>query len=809
MPGNPIDGREICELEAAAVLPPLPSHVVAGALVVARGRRWRVDACVDRDDCRELHLRATGGGDRRVLLWPFDRPAAAGGTPRPRVLPLARWTERAAHTLGCAADPLAPRASFKGDVLPYQLAPAIAMAGGASRVLLADEVGLGKTIQAGWILGDLLAREPDARALVAVPAGLRDQWASELAAFFSLAPARVDAAWLRAVAADRPADVSPWAAPGVYLGSIDFLKRPDVAQSCTVPIWDLLVVDEAHGTVAPTERHAALAAIAARARRVVIITATPYSGDAAGFSSMTSLGATAGEPPPLMFRRSREDAGDRRARRHRFAMVRIGRAEYRLQRLLERYSRDVWRDAPAGADGARLAMTILRKRALSSPAAALRSLTRRFELLRGAIAPPQQLSLFEEAPEPDEALPDGALATPGLADANREQRWLETLIDAASRAAASDSKQRHLLRLLARLGGEAAIVFTEYRDTLWQLAAALPEARHLHGGLTNVERTDVQRRFNENGGILLATDAAADGLNLQQRCRLIVNYELPWNPARLEQRIGRVDRIGQRRRVHAITLVARDTAEDLVVAKLARRLARVAVTLGDRDRLAALLTDARTARAVIAGAPVEVEDASPAAPPLVRAATADFPVDRVGMQLARAAQRRTPPSGTAIARLRASRMAAPGCIAIVRVSAVNDRGVVAERPFVFHVAAQDMPKPSTHRDARALARMPTAIVETAARADPSVRRWRDEVQAVHETSVRLRIAREESLRGGSSRALAVQPGLFDGRALRQAARLADGEELLRREHERHIRALDDGRVLGLECAVDALLIVWR
>src|SRR4029079_3264730 len=86
-----------------------------------------------------------------------------------------------------------------------------------------------------------------------------------------------------------------------------------------------------------------------------------------------------------------------------------------------------------------------------------------------------------------------------------------------------------------------------------------------------------------------------------ERCHVVINYELPWNPARLEQRIGRVDRIGQRRAVHAITLVARDTAEELVIATLARRLALVVSTLGERDRLGAFLSDVQIARRVIAG----------------------------------------------------------------------------------------------------------------------------------------------------------------------------------------------------------------
>ena len=221
------------------------------------------------------------------------------------------------------------------------------MAGGAPRLLLADEVGLGKTIQAGWIVADLLAREPgvadpDRRAGgPSPPVGRR----SSRRGSAITAPASTPGGFA-AVVADIPADVSPWAAPGVYLGSIDFLKRADVAASLDAHVWDLLVVDEAHTATSPTDRHAALAAVAARARRVVTITATPYSGDTASFASMAALGATPGEPPPLMFRRSREDVGDPRRRRHRFAAVRITRAEARLQRLLERYSREVWRDAP-------------------------------------------------------------------------------------------------------------------------------------------------------------------------------------------------------------------------------------------------------------------------------------------------------------------------------------------------------------------------------------------------------------------------------------------------------------------------------
>ena len=313
---------------------------------------------------------------------------------------------------------------------------------------------------------------------------------------------------------------------------------------------------------------------------------------------MLSIGAAPGEAPPLMFRRSRADAGDERPRRHRFARVTISRVETRLQRRLEQDTRDVWRRDARRPARARLAMTILRKRALSSPAALARSLRRRLALLEGAAEMPRQLSLFDE--DVEDEVPDSALAAPGLADGAREREWLAMLIDVADEAAACDSKLRYLQRLLRRAACESVVIFTEYRDSLLRLAEALPSARHLHGGLDAAERDAVQRRFNAEGGWLLATDAAAEGLNLHERCHVIVNYELPWNPARLEQRIGRVDRIGQRRAVHAITLVARDTAEDLVIANLARRLARVVATLGERDRLGAFLSDLQVARRVIA-----------------------------------------------------------------------------------------------------------------------------------------------------------------------------------------------------------------
>src|SRR5262245_48023536 len=277
MPTNSLDHREIRNEASAAALQPLPPGVHPGAHIIVRGGRWRLEQAIVRDDCCELHVASAADSGRRVFLWPFDRPVAVATAGRFRVARVRHFRRALAAAQAREIRPWTPRARIvRADVLPYQLEPAIAMARGALRLVLADEVGLGKTVQAGWIVGDLVERERDARVLIAVPAGLRRQWAGELDTLFGLAVHAVDAAWLRAAIADLPADISPWPAPGIYLASIDFLKRPDVSASLESHLWDLLVVDEAHGSTAPTDRHAALAAIAVHARRIVSITATPY-----------------------------------------------------------------------------------------------------------------------------------------------------------------------------------------------------------------------------------------------------------------------------------------------------------------------------------------------------------------------------------------------------------------------------------------------------------------------------------------------------------------------------------------------------
>jgi len=258
---------------------------------------------------------------------------------------------------------------------------------------------------------------------------------------------------------------------------------------------------------------------------------------------------------------------------------------------------------------------VLTRRACSSAWSLARSVETRLRLLNIEGPPnPLQLALpFDTFTANDES-PAAELSSPGLSDVEEERRWLERVLRLAQQACAHDSKIRTLRRLLTR-AREPAIVFTEYRDTLHRLAEHLRELVPvlLHGGMTTSERQEVVKQFAcGDARVLLATDAASEGLNLHQRCRLVINLELPWTPVRLEQRIGRVDRLGQTRRVHAVHLLAAGTCEEQSVAVLLARIRRVANVLGTMRTTS---SEQQIARHVIGHEPDESHEAKPVSLP--------------------------------------------------------------------------------------------------------------------------------------------------------------------------------------------------
>lgn len=561
----------------------------AGDLVRVRGRTWRVEAVWVGEDCSALKL-ATEGPEReparRTLLVPFDRPVPMAARTEPRVVSRRRWCWRLGHLLAQRAARGLASAVRDASIewLPYQLEPALALVSGlANRVLVADHVGLGKTIEAGLALLLLRSRHVATRVLCLVPAGLRPQWQAELRERFGIDAPCCDAAWLTRRVAELPAGVNPWSLPGVYLASHDYVKRADVLPAFEGTTWDLLIVDEAHVAAPENERSEAIEGLARRALRVLLLSATPHDGDDRRFRRLCTLGQLDGADGLAVFRRTRRDLGLVDSPRQCVLAVTPSAAERHVHELLGRYRAAVERET---GQSARLAMLVLHKRALSAPFALWRSVVRRLSVLGSEATQVGQLALPLTMDSTDDLddLPDDVLAVPGLASAARERAWLNALAHAARAAVPCDRKLAALDRLVRRVV-EPLLIFTEYRDTLAHLERRLSRRAPvavLHGGQSPDQREAVLAAFSQRRArVLIATDVAAQGLNLQHTCRAVVTLELPWNPNRLEQRVGRVHRHGQARRCHAVHLVGRGTDEEQLARRLALRVGSIRRALGD------------------------------------------------------------------------------------------------------------------------------------------------------------------------------------------------------------------------------------
>ena len=563
---------------AASPLQSLPPGLAVGARVMARGWRWRLGRAERGTSCVgwQVTCRQRGAPAIDALLHPFDPLVFDAGSPAWRHLSRAALRQHIAQIGGAWPDqPLAALQTLKTAPWPHQLTLALALVEGrGTRLVLADAVGLGKTLTAALALAELRERGVGSHVLALVPAGLRDQWRQELDARAGITAEVIDAT---ALAERRRRSLSPqaeWAAPGTFILSVDFAKQPTVTVGLLSRTWDALVVDEAHLASGDTARRAVVAELAARSRIVLLISATPHTGDPEHFRALMGMG---GNDDVVWISRDRRAIGIRSTARTRRWRVACSGAELRLLRALTRYARDV--DRHGGAE-ARLVAVVLRKRALSSPDALRVTLRRRRLLLKNA--GDVQIALPFEGPAGETDLEDVhddvALGVPGLADHAAELERLEALEALCGLAARGWSKAATLDRLLRRTR-EPVIVFTEYRDTLLALLdrlAGRASIALLHGGLDRRSRAQAVESFTRGATrVLLATDAAAEGLNLQARCRLVVNVELPWSPLRLEQRAGRVDRIGQSRPVRVWTLAGRSGHEDMVVASLARRAAAI------------------------------------------------------------------------------------------------------------------------------------------------------------------------------------------------------------------------------------------
>lgn len=553
----------------------------------ARGRWWDVEQ-IERAGRRAtiVHLsRLADEAAALVAIAPAE-PLARGvapsrlASPRDPLDAARRLLERERRAFGLRAVH-----RLNGRLHPWQLTAALALARGHSRVLVADAAGTGKTVTAALAIAESLATA-DSRCLVLVPAHLITQWCHELERRVSVEPIVCDAAGVRRLERTLPAGRQAWSMSGCLVAPLDYVKQPHVLPGLSRLTWDLLVIDEAHNACGDSERHKACDALARRARQVLLMTATPSDGTGARFAVLHHLG---GSEPLVMLRHAGCPSGS--AVRDRRLRVRPDPSLVALHDALTDYAAMLVGGPRGNTPGMHLLTSLFTRRLLSSVHALRLSLARRLALMDGALRF-SQTSLFDEDV-------DATLAAPSGLAQDDEQVAIAQLIDLARQAEAHERRPRMLERLLDRTD-EPALVFTCYADTALWLADRLAErsACAIHGQQPPATIDATVRAFTSGSlRVLIATDIAAEGLNLHARCRRVVHYDLPWRPSTLQQRNGRVDRLGQARQPHS-TLLMDDVAAAHAAYTAVRALSdRMAVDEPRTARRWRILADAEVRRA--------------------------------------------------------------------------------------------------------------------------------------------------------------------------------------------------------------------
>jgi superfamily II DNA or RNA helicase len=541
-------------------------------------------------------------------------------------------------------DPLLAMNTSKVDPLPHQIEAVYGHILKLPRIrfLIADDPGAGKTIMAGLIIKELKLRHLAKRILIVTPGHLKDQWRREMKDRFEETFTVIDRGFLGAFYGQNV-----WAREPQLITSIDFAKQDDILAGLTSVHYDLIVVDEAHKMAAykygekldKTIRYRLGERLSDACTHLLFLTATPHRGDPEnfrlfldllepGFFATTDMVAESirQQENPLFIRRLKEDMKDFQGRDiflPRYVITKpfnLGVESYPEKDLyngLSRYVNEQYGKA-LNKDKRRnvaFALVILQRRLASSTFALLRSLERRKkrleELLQGAEKKGRNeqtgydFEEVEELSEEERWKQEEVWETLSVSE-NREElieelHTLDRLIDQARVIANSDppteAKLRHLKSALEELNskypGAKILIFTESRDTLDYLEKNLRRWNYsvctIHGGMGLEERIRAEAVFKNEAQVLVATEAAGEGINLQF-CNLMINYDIPWNPNRLEQRMGRIHRYGQTREVFIFNLVATDTREGQVLNALFKKLDEIRDALGS-DKVFDVLGD--------------------------------------------------------------------------------------------------------------------------------------------------------------------------------------------------------------------------
>ncbi len=525
------------------------------------------------------------------------------------------------------ADVRALQSPFRSgiEIEDYQLDPVVrAIQMPRVSLLIADDVGLGKTIESGLVIQELIVRHRARKILVVCPSSLQIQWHDQMRDKFGLEFHIVDSDLLKTLRRKRGIHANPWSHFPRLITSIDFLKRerpmrlfrevlPQQGEPTYPRRFDVLIVDEAHG-VAPSGRGkyatdsmrtTAIRAIVPHFEHKLFLTATPHNGYLESFSALLELldsqRFARGLRPDreqlgaVMVRRLKSELPPRWDGSPRFPERKLEALEVaytaeekRIHAALREYTELRTKNATDGTErfATEFVLKLLKKRLFSSPEAFRTTLAQHERSLREAKrrrtsrAPSlrllrQQIDKSEEDyandAELEESTNDAVESATRLfhEPTDRERRLLKEMRDWAQSAfSVPDAKAAELIRWLHETlkpkgtwSDTRVIIFTEYRATqkwLQTLFASEGLTEHerlltLYGGMDSQSRERIKAAFqdsakNSNVRILLATDAASEGIDLQNHCSRVIHYEIPWNPNRMEQRNGRVDRYGQEAR---------------------------------------------------------------------------------------------------------------------------------------------------------------------------------------------------------------------------------------------------------------------
>ena len=528
-------------------------------------------------------------------------------------------------------DPLFAVSIAQVDPLPHQLEAVYhyILRNPRIRFLLADDPGAGKTIMTGLLLKELKYRGLVQRTLVVVPGHLKDQWLREMkerfGEIFTVVDRNViDATWGRNVWQEQPQLIT----------SMDFAKQADVMASLAEVHWDLVVVDEAHKMAAyrygekttRTERYRLGELLSRTGNFVLFLTATPHRGDPENFRLFLDLlqpglfantdlllESVQNADNPLFLRRLKEDLRDFEGRplfpprRVVTKTYRLSDDEKRLYNAVTEYVEKSYNKALAAEKrNVAFALLILQRRLASSLRAVRRSLERRKERLEELLKLGKWLAEhgtvdeeeLEDASEAERIKREDELVERLTAAETREELQAEINTLAELIRLAREAERHEVETKLTELRNvmedeqlqqtrEKLLIFTESRETLDYLAEKLKGWGYsvvtMHGGMNLDARIRAEHEFRERAQVMVSTEAGGEGINLQF-CSLMVNYDIPWNPNRLEQRMGRIHRYGQQKEVHIYNLVAADTREGKVLEALFRKLERIRNALGS-DRV--------------------------------------------------------------------------------------------------------------------------------------------------------------------------------------------------------------------------------